>query len=191
MLFASEESESKVPHSVSEAEFCSKSTPALIGTSLTRCCRTQRGFGSRWPGLFPTLVPIWFPHCPAWMWTISLMLVPCVGLWYRLRSARVSLSACVCHTGARSRLRLLLVRVHATTPWGGGGGHPWVQSAPLSRTTVPHWWNVTEYIYSSATFFFHSVLLYTFIYQIIKCEYQLITWITEGVVLSELLKVLM
>lgn len=73
----------------------------------------------------------------------------------------------------------------------GGGGHPWVQSAPLSRTTVPHWWNVTEYIYSSATFFFHSVLLYTFIYQIIKCEYQLITWITEGVVLSELLKVLM
>ena len=145
--------------------------------SLTRCCRTQRGFGSRWPGLFPTLVPIWFPHCPAWIWTISLMLVPCVGLWYRLRSARVSVSACVCHTGARSRLRLLLVRVHATTPWGGWGGvAPMGPVGPLIRTTVPHWWNVTEYSYSSATFFFHSVLLYTFVIRSLNVN---ISWSPE------------
>ena len=26
-----------------------------------------------------TLAPIWFPHWPAWMWTISLMVMCCLG----------------------------------------------------------------------------------------------------------------
>lgn len=55
-----------------------------------------------------TLVPIWFPHCPAWMWTISLIFLLSVAFFSPLVAAglcgsllglsllRCGTSVCVC-----------------------------------------------------------------------------------------------
>lgn len=48
------------------------------------------------------MVPIWFPHCPAWMWTISRMFLSVAP-----PVCRCSVSLRVCSTGARGRLHLL------------------------------------------------------------------------------------
>lgn len=42
--------------------------------------------GNGFYGLCFTLVPIWLPHWPVWMWTISLILWVGLGCWFGLTS---------------------------------------------------------------------------------------------------------
>lgn len=67
-----------------------------------------------------TFVPIWFPHCPAWMWTISLIFLLSVLFSLQTFGFVAPRDAAVClllHGSARLHSSsAVLIRGHAATP---------------------------------------------------------------------------
>ena len=64
---------------------------------------------------YVTWVPIWFPHCPTWQWTISLMLLFFQHFWAQITASVFNMHDCC------RRFQADKIRVSCTTGFWIGG----------------------------------------------------------------------
>ena len=78
-----------------------------------------------------TWVPIWFPHCPTWQWTISLMLLFFQHFWAQITASVFNMHDC------SRRFQADKIRVSCITAfWIGGTLQNWVNVNGLIKVNL-------------------------------------------------------